>query len=138
MPNQGYRVFVSHGTCDSWVAAQIARAVGEAGAHPFLDETDIPKGANIRQRIHDEIRRSDELIALFTPLSSKRSWVWGEIGAVWGRRIPVVAVFYGMNASDLDDSGQGKAILEDINLLELNDFNAYAIQLQKRVRDSSQ
>jgi hypothetical protein len=133
MPSD-YLVFISHGTHDSWIAAQIARVVRETGAGVFLDETDIPKGANIRQRIHEEIGRSHELIALFTPWSSKRSWVWVEIGAAWGRGIPVVAVFYGMEASNLDDSGQGKAILEDINLLQLNDFDAYALQLQRRVR----
>jgi hypothetical protein len=50
----------------------------------------------------------------------------------------VVAVFYGMKPSDLEESGQGKAILEDINILELNDFEAYVDELGKRVRGSAQ
>lgn len=88
-----YKIFVSHGSDDSWIAAQIARRVQELGADTFLDETNIPKGANFRQIIHSEIAQSDEVIALFTPWSSKRSWVWIEIGAAWGQGKPIVAVF---------------------------------------------
>jgi hypothetical protein len=134
MPEGGSRVFVSHGSHDQWVAAQIARVVRETGARAFLDGTDIPKGANFKQRIHEEIRCSNELIALFTPWSAKRSWVWIEIGAAWDRQIPVVAVFYGMKLSDLEESGQGKATLEDTNILQLNDFDAYVDELGRRVR----
>jgi hypothetical protein len=133
----GYKVFISHGNHDLWVAAQIARAVRETGAAVFLDETDIPKGANLKKRIHEELELSDELIALFTPWSAKRSWVWIEIGATWSQQKPVVAVFYGMTASDLDESGQGKAVLEDINMIDLNGFQTYIEQLLTRVRNAT-
>ena len=75
MPQNRYRVFVSHASDDSWIAAQIARCVRDLGADAFLDETSIPKGANFKQIIHREIALSDEVIALFTPWSAKRSWV---------------------------------------------------------------
>jgi hypothetical protein len=138
MADDPYRVFISHGSHDLWVAAQIARSVRETGAQVFLDETDVPKGADFKKRIHDEIGRSHELIALFTPWSAKRSWVWVEIGAAWGRGIPVVAVFYGLEPGDLEESGQGKAILEDINLLQLNAFDQYMDQLKARAQRVSQ
>lgn len=138
MAGSPYRVFISHGSHDLWVAAQIARAVRETGAEAFLDETDVPKGSNFKKRIHEEIGRSDELIALFTPWSAKRSWVWVEIGAAWGRGIPVVAVFYGLQPGDLDESGQGKAILEDINLVELNALDDYMDELNARTRRALQ
>ena len=73
------------------------------------------------------------MVALFTPWSSIRSWVWIEMGAAWDREIPILAVFYGMTAHDLDKSGQGKAILEDINIINLNDFDVYLKQMKKRV-----
>ena len=133
MQEVGYNVFLSHGKHDSWVAAQIAKVIRETGANVFLDETDIPKGADFKQHIRQEIRRSNEMITLFTPWSAKRSWVWVEIGAAWINKIPVVVVFYGMDASDLEDSGQGKAILEDINILKLNDFESYVNELHQRV-----
>ena len=78
MPHNPYRVFVSHGSDDSWIAAQIAKCVRGLGADTFLDETSIPKGANFRQIIHQEIASSNEVIALFTPWSAKRSWGWIE------------------------------------------------------------
>lgn len=128
-----YRVFVSHGSDDSWVAFQIARCIRDVGAKAFLDETNIPKGGNFKQVIHQEIASSDELLALFTPWSAKRSWVWIEIGAAWGQGKPVVAVFYGFDVNDLEESGQGKGILEDINVLQLNDFAHYLAELGERV-----
>jgi len=124
---------VSHGSDDTWVAEQIARSVRDSGAATFLDETNIPKGGNFKQVIHREIASSDELLALFTPWSAKRSWVWIEIGAAWGQGKPVVAVFYGLDVRDLEESGQGKGMLEDINVLQLNHIDRYLAELKTRV-----
>jgi TIR domain len=137
MEQLSYKVFVSHGTDDRWVAGRIAAEIRDRGARTFLDETDIPKGADFKRIIHGEIASSNELIALFTPWSAKRAWVWIEMGAAWGQGKPVVAVFYGMKASDLEASGQGKAILEDFNVLELNAIGAYFDELGKRIGGSN-
>jgi hypothetical protein len=115
----------------------MAKSIREAGAATFLDETDIQKGEEFKEAIYREVRLCNELVALFTPWSAKRSWVWVEIGAAWGQRKPVVAVFYGIAPSDLDQSGQGKAILEDINTLHLDGFGLYLKELRQRVQESS-
>jgi hypothetical protein len=133
-----YRVFVSHGIEDVWVASQIAKSIENVGASTFLDVTDIPKGSNFKQIIQNEIGVSDELIALFTPWSARRAWMWIEMGAAWGQGKPVIAVFYGMAVSDLEESGQGKAILDDINVLQLNDLESYVRELADRVGRSRQ
>lgn len=133
MMNTPYRVFVSHGSDDRWIAAQIAKCLRDLGAETFLDETSIPKGANFKQIIHKEIALSSEVVALFTPWSAKRSWVWIEMGAAWGQDKPVVAVFYGMELRDLEQSGQGKGMLEDINVLQLNDIEKYFPEVAARV-----
>jgi hypothetical protein len=133
-----YKVFVSHGTHDLWLAGQIAKELVRIGASPFLDETNIPKGApNFKTIIRDEISASRELVALFTPWSMMRSWVWIEMGAAWNREIPILAVFYGMTSTDLEKSGQGKAILEDINAITLNEFDKYLEQLIGRLNGTS-
>lgn len=132
-----YKVFVSHGSHDLWLAGQIAKELVLIGAKPFLDETNIPKGApDFKRIIRDEISTTRELVALFTPWSMMRSWVWIEMGAAWNRDIPILAVFYGMTASDLDKSGQGKAILEDINAIGLNEFDKYLAQLTGRLTEA--
>lgn len=133
MTQSRYKVFVSHGSDDGWIAAQVARCVRDLGAETFLDETNIPKGGNFKQIIHREIASSNEVIALFTPWSAKRSWVWIEIGAAWAQDKPVVAVFYGMDFGDLEESGQGKGILDDLNVLQLNDIEKYFLELADRV-----
>jgi len=77
-----YKIFVSHGSADMWVAGQISKEIQAAGASPFLDESDIPKGSpDFKKIIRDEISESHELIAFFTPCSATRSWVWIEMGA---------------------------------------------------------
>ncbi len=131
-----YKVFVSHGRGDLWIACQISKELQLLGVSAFLDQTNIPKGSpNFKTIIRDEISMSRELIALFTPWSAMRSWVWIEMGAAWSREIPILAVFHGMEVDDLDETGQGKAILEEINVLKLNDFDAYLKQLRARVEE---
>jgi hypothetical protein len=132
-----YRVFISHGSDDQWIAAQIAKNLSGLGADTFLDETSIPKGANFKQIIHREIASSDEVVALFTPWSALRSWVWTEIGAAWILDKPIVAVFYRMELDDLEKSGQGKGMLEDINVLQLNDIELYFAELGTRVKGTN-
>jgi len=131
---EGYKIFISHGSQDTWLAGQISKEIGSRGGLAFLDETHIPKGSpDFKRIIRQEIKASNELIAFFTPWSAMRSWVWIEIGAAWEREIPLVAVFYGMEVGDLEETGQGKAILEDINVLTLDDLDAYLGQLQLRI-----
>ncbi len=132
-----YRVFISHGSEDRWIAAQIGRCVRDLGAGTFLDETDIPKGADFKEIIRREIAASNEIIALFTPSSAKRSWVWIEIGVAWGQNKTVVAVFYGMKIRDLERSGQGRGSLEDINVVQLNDLERYFVELAARVKGAT-
>lgn len=130
-----YKVFVSHGSSDKWIAGQISKEIRAVGASPFLDESDIPKGSpDYKRIIREEISKSHELIAFFTPWSAIRSWVWIELGIAWNREIPLLAVFYRMDLSDLDKNGQGKAILEDVNVIHLNEFDVYLRQLSSRVR----
>jgi hypothetical protein len=132
-----YKVFVSHGSEDSWIASQIANCIRTRGAHPFLDLANIPKGGDVRKIIRAEIAQSRELVVLFTPWSCQRSWVWIEMGAAWVQELPVIAVFYGMELGDLETNGQGKGILEDTNVLNLNDIETYFTELASRVNGAS-
>jgi hypothetical protein len=127
------KVFISHGKEDTWVAEQISRHIKECGASTFLDEADILKGDNFKTRIYVEISICDELVVLFTPWSSRRFWIWIEIGAAWGQGKRIIAILYGMQVKALEKLGGSKAILEDINMLNLNDFNKYKSELKSRV-----
>jgi hypothetical protein len=93
-PSSPYRIFVSHGSADAWIASQIASRLQDSGAMTFLDNNDLSKGDDFKQVIRVEVGRSDELVALFTPWSIKRNWVRVEIGAAWVNQKRVVIVLY--------------------------------------------
>ena len=57
-------VFISHGGGDSWVARQIARAVSEHGAEPFLDRAEIGVGVDFAAELRTALERADELVVL--------------------------------------------------------------------------
>ncbi len=128
-----YRVFVSHGWTDRWVAEQIAVNLKSAGADTFLDVFDIEKGDDFEDRIFTELPKCRELIALLTPWSVDRNWVWVEIGAARALKLRVVAVMYGVTLSDLDKEKGGKAFLGSKNVVEINELGSYIAQVHKRI-----
>jgi len=133
MSKPAVRVFISHGKQDAWLAGQIARRIRDCGASTFLDETDIPKGANFKEIIHSEIAQCQEVVALFTPWSAQRFWVWAEVGAAWGQGKRIIAVLYGLTISKLEKVGGSKGVFEDINILDINGLDKYLDELAKRI-----
>ena len=132
-----FKVFVSHGTTDSWVARQIGRRIREdCGADTFLDIDDVASGENFKERIHAELHQAQELVGLFTPWSVTRSWVWIEVGAAWAQGKRVIAVLHGLSITQFEELAGGKAIFENIDILELNDFDRYLTELQSRVSEA--
>lgn len=137
MSQRGLKVFLSHSKQDKWLAAQIARRIHDCGASTFLDETDMPKEANFKEIINHEISECQEIVALFPPWSAQRFWVWAEVGAAWGQGKRVVAVLYGLSVGKLEKIGGSKAVLEDINILDLNEFDRYLDELERRVKEGN-
>jgi TIR domain len=127
-----YRIFLSHGGADAWIASQIAARLQDCGAMTFLDNNDLSKGDDFKQVIRVEVGRSDELVALFTPWSIRRNWVWVEIGAAWVTQKRVVIVLYQVTLSDLDTGG-GRAVLNDLNLVDINEIEHYFREVRLRV-----
>jgi hypothetical protein len=127
------RVFVSHGSHDACIARQMERCIKECGAETFLDANDIATGDDFKEVLRAEIALADELVALFTPFSRDRSWLWIEIGEAWFARKRIVAITYGMAMGDLEQDGGGRAILADVHLRDLSDFDICLQEPQKRV-----
>ncbi len=125
-------VFVSHSSHDTWVARQIAREVAICGAEPFLDEADVDVGADFEEEILAFLEKADELLVLLTPWALSRPYIWAEIGAAWGRRIPIVAVLHGISAAELQSRPEVPLFLKRRDLVALNDVDAYFRQLKSR------
>jgi TIR domain len=129
-----YRVFISRGWHDRWIAAQMARRIKEdTGAEPFIDIFDIKKGDRIEQRILSELPRCNELVVLLTPWSVRRNWVWTEVGGAWCLGKRVVGVIYGLSISEVEKEHGGMAALAPTNCLGLDEFDNYMAELKVRV-----
>jgi hypothetical protein len=130
----GYRVFVSHGWGDRWVAQQIERRIREdAGAEAFIDAFDIAKGDDFEDRIFGEMRLVRELVVVLTPWSVDRNWVWVEIGAARANGCRIVPVLYGVSLDEIDKDGGGTTFLRAKNVVDINDLDAYLGELKRRV-----
>jgi len=105
-------VFISHSGQDTWVAKQIAR--------------------EIKARLQF-LGRAHELVVLLTPWALERPYVGAEIGAAWGRRIPIVALLLGTTPTELQTRPGIPVLLKKRDLLQLNDIEVYLEQLQARV-----
>jgi hypothetical protein len=129
----GYRVFVSHAGDDIWVAEQIAKSIEDCGAHAFLDRRDIAAGDNFKLRVHQEIAKCDELLALFTPWSRRRAWVRHEIGMADALKKRIVCVFYKVTIADFQGDENGLGPLDGLNTIEINNLHTYFRALRRRV-----
>lgn len=60
--------------------------------------------------------------------------MWAEIGAAWGRRIPIVALLLGITPAELQARPGIPVLLKKRDLLQLNDIEIYLEQLKGRVQ----
>ena len=131
-----YRVFISQGDQDRWIARQMGRRIREdSGALTFLDVDDVAVGDDFESRIHSEIRAARELVVLFTPWSARRSWVWTEVGAAWEQGKRVVAVLCGLSIAGLQETGEGTGPVDHRYIIQINDFDQYIVELSRRVAE---
>jgi len=131
-------VFISHSGTDTWVAKQIAREVRNCGAEPFLDEADIDAGFDFEEEIRHFLRRAHELVVLLTPWALERPYVWAELGAAWGRGIPIVVLLHGITPSELQLKPNIPIFIKKRDLLLLNEIETYFEQLRERVKNHPQ
>jgi hypothetical protein len=126
-------VFVSHSSVDTWVAKQIGREISACGAVPFLDEAEIDIGSDFEEDILAFLEKAHELVVLLTPWSLERPYVWAELGAAWGRRIPIIVLLHGMAAVEFQSRPSVPMFLKKRDLLPLNEIDKYLSQLKQRV-----
>jgi hypothetical protein len=130
---RSHLVFVSHSSKDTWVARQIARELSTCGAIPFLDEAHVDAGEDFEENILAFLEQAHELVVLLTPWALDRPYVWAEIGAAWGRRIPIIGILYGLTATELQTRPGIPVFLKKRDLLDINGIDVYFQQLKGRV-----
>jgi len=99
---------------------------------PFLDEADIEVGEDFEENILSFLEQAHELLVLLTPWALDRPYVWAEIGAAWGRRIPIVGILCGMTATEFQSRPGVPIFLKKRDLLDINGIELYFQQLKAR------
>lgn len=130
-------VFISHSGADTWVARQIAREISRCGATAFLDEAESDIGSDFEEDILAFLEKAHELVVLMTPWALGRPYVWAEIGAAWGRRIPIVVLLHGMKPGEFLSRPEVPIFLKKRDLLDLNGIEKYLNQLRQRIHKES-
>lgn len=121
-----YLVFISHSSSDRWIAEVIAEKIGSIGASCWLDEKDLEGGEVIVDRIINGIDSCDEALVLISPQSVQSQWVAFEIGGVRAQHKRVTPILNNVRPDDM-------APMKDIKGIDLNKFDRFLNQLEKRV-----
>lgn len=125
-----YLIFISHASCDRWVAKQMAAIIEKKGRRrriaTFLDEKDIEAGDRISDEIKRQIQACDEFVVLLSSAAVDRQWVLIEIGSAWGQDKRVAAIVDKLAPDKLPD------IIRDIKAYDLNDFDRFVAELLRR------
>jgi hypothetical protein len=111
----------------------MARLISDVGATPFVDFFDIKRGDRIELEIQRGLAEANELVALLTPWSVDRNWVWAEIAAAWALRKRYLGVLYGLTITEIEKDRGGLAMLAPTNLVALDEFGDYIRELGERV-----
>jgi hypothetical protein len=131
MPAQRRRVevFISHASCDEWVAKQIARRIEQFKVK--LGDEDF------EDRLLEALDQCSELIVLLTPEALQRPYVWMELGAVWKTRKRASVILYRLAVEDLRKRSEVPLFLLKSELIDINrDTERFLKQLQARFRAS--
>ncbi|HRC87737.1 MAG TPA: hypothetical protein PK413_19245, partial [Thermoanaerobaculia bacterium] len=92
----------------------------------------IEIGVDFEEQIQEVLSKADELVVLLTPWALERPYVWAEIGAAWGRGIPIVALLLGITPGELQTRAGIPVFLKRRNLVELNKIEEYLRELRGR------
>jgi hypothetical protein len=95
------------------------------------------RGDRIAERVLEGTRNSRELVALLTPWSVDRNWVWTEIAAAWALGKRFVGVTYGVTIEEIEKNHGGLACLGPTNLVALDDFDDYISEMSDRAKSET-
>ncbi len=83
-------IFVSHATSDAEFANAVKQEIEKVfadGVKVFCTSSpgDIPVGSDWLQEVEHKLKTASAVIAIVTPVSIERPWLWFEVGATWSK-----------------------------------------------------
>lgn len=129
-----YRMFISYAQSD-WIAVQFIRdKLRDLGVEVFLDRDELQFGERFRDRILPEVEQADELVALMTPSSLQRAWMFAEIGVALRADVRIVGILYGATTvEDLQKLGVLSLIGDIHHVFHSDEIDKYFEQIKQRV-----
>jgi hypothetical protein len=84
------RVFISHAHADLALALQIDGVLRKHHFATFLDRDELLVGEHFPQRLAQELKAADAVVALLTPAFAKSDWCQAELHQAYARGVPVL------------------------------------------------
>jgi TIR domain len=98
------RVFISYARSDAPLADVLEEALVESGFAVFMDRSELDPGESFPQRIADELRRADGLVALVSAAFASSRWCQAEVYVALAQAKVVIPVLVGSaSLAQLDD-----------------------------------
>ncbi len=101
------KIFISHAHSDGVFVRAIQQEIEKVfanGVSVFSTSSPgaIPAGKDWLQEIETKLSHAQAVIAIITPVSIERSWLWFEIGAVWSKGRTGDCKIYPLCAPEID------------------------------------
>jgi len=107
-----YKVFISHSTQDRGLVIYLANLLHKFGVEPVVAEWYLTPGESLDEKVFEQIRRSDCIVALLTRNGIRSSWVQQEIGySLQSDKLVIPLVEKGVEQKDLA-ALQGREYIE--------------------------
>lgn len=107
-----YRVFISHSAQDQGLVISLANLLSKFGVDVSVAEWYLTPGERLDEKVFEQIKKSDCIVALLTRNGMRSSWVQQEIGYSLQRDKPVIPmVERGIEPKDLA-ALQGREYIE--------------------------
>jgi hypothetical protein len=126
------RVFLSYAHEDAQLVSLVQQALGDS-FDVFLDAERIRAGENFAQKIRDELRRVDAVVALLTPASVASAWCQAELHHAHAMRKRVVPIRVGDDT--LRESPPLAQVHREIHHLATRDATGMESLLPRLARD---
>ena len=100
-------LFISHAASDGEFANTVKQEIDKV----FSKEIDvfctsspgaIPVGRDWLSDIEDKLKKAQAIVAIVTPVSIERPWLWFEIGATWGKGRNGDCIIYPLCAPEVE------------------------------------
>jgi nucleoside 2-deoxyribosyltransferase len=107
-----YRVFISHSAQDQGLVISLANLLSKFGVDVSVAEWYLTPGERLDDKVFEQIKKSDCIVALLTRSGMRSSWVQQEIGFSLQQGKPVIPmVEKGIEQKDLA-ALQGREYIE--------------------------